>query len=133
MVRSRGLEPPRVAPLAPQASASTTSATTAAGFLEPAKGAAPNDGEPCNKLVVLGQGWPRTQATLCGRALEGRVGDHGRSSLDHRSWLRSPSRRRGSPRPDHTKISLIAVRHCGPIGLWPLPLSADREHGAAFP
>src|SRR5215216_7418841 len=29
LVRSRGLEPPRVAPLAPQASASTTSATTA--------------------------------------------------------------------------------------------------------
>ena len=31
MVRSRGLEPPRVAPLAPQASASTNSATTAWG------------------------------------------------------------------------------------------------------
>jgi predicted nicotinamide N-methyase len=31
MVRSRGLEPPRVAPLAPQASASTNSATTACG------------------------------------------------------------------------------------------------------
>src|SRR5215467_6342385 len=31
MVRSRGLEPPRVAPLAPQASASTNSATTAVG------------------------------------------------------------------------------------------------------
>src|SRR5262245_16940372 len=31
MVRSRGLEPPRVAPLAPQASASTNSATTADG------------------------------------------------------------------------------------------------------
>src|ERR1051326_9344009 len=31
LVRSRGLEPPRVAPLAPQASASTNSATTAWG------------------------------------------------------------------------------------------------------
>jgi len=31
VVRSRGLEPPRVAPLAPQASASTNSATTADG------------------------------------------------------------------------------------------------------
>src|SRR5580692_4572213 len=31
MVRPRGLEPPRVAPLAPQASASTNSATTACG------------------------------------------------------------------------------------------------------
>src|ERR1700730_5631499 len=31
LVRSRGLEPPRVAPLAPQASASTSSATTASG------------------------------------------------------------------------------------------------------
>src|SRR5271167_4502826 len=31
LVRSRGLEPPRVAPLAPQASASTNSATTACG------------------------------------------------------------------------------------------------------
>src|SRR5262245_45410671 len=38
MVRSRGLEPPRVAPLAPQASASTNSATTAdGGEREPAK------------------------------------------------------------------------------------------------
>src|SRR5437667_10063236 len=32
LVRSRGLEPPRAAPLAPQASASTTSATTADGL-----------------------------------------------------------------------------------------------------
>ena len=32
LVRSRGLEPPRVAPLAPQASASTNSATTADGM-----------------------------------------------------------------------------------------------------
>src|SRR5262249_17678828 len=32
LVRSRGLEPPRVAPLAPQASASTNSATTADGL-----------------------------------------------------------------------------------------------------
>src|ERR1700730_10851917 len=32
LVRSRGLEPPRVAPLAPQASASTSSATTACGL-----------------------------------------------------------------------------------------------------
>src|SRR5271167_3513950 len=32
LVRSRGLEPPRVAPLAPQASASTNSATTACGL-----------------------------------------------------------------------------------------------------
>jgi hypothetical protein len=31
LVRPRGLEPPRVAPLAPQASASTNSATTACG------------------------------------------------------------------------------------------------------
>jgi hypothetical protein len=36
VVRSRGLEPPRVAPLAPQASASTNSATTACGVLRPA-------------------------------------------------------------------------------------------------
>src|SRR3954454_17355004 len=35
LVRSRGLEPPRVAPLAPQASASTNSATTAAGIRGP--------------------------------------------------------------------------------------------------
>jgi lipoate-protein ligase B len=35
MVRSRGLEPPRVAPLAPQASASTNSATTAYGANAP--------------------------------------------------------------------------------------------------
>src|SRR5262249_60506147 len=32
LVRARGLEPPRVAPLAPQASASTSSATTACGL-----------------------------------------------------------------------------------------------------
>ena len=35
VVRSRGLEPPRVAPLAPQASASTNSATTACGVNAP--------------------------------------------------------------------------------------------------
>src|SRR6516165_12242536 len=35
LVRSRGLEPPRVAPLAPQASASTNSATTACGVGAP--------------------------------------------------------------------------------------------------
>src|SRR5579863_4546343 len=39
LVRSRGLEPPRVAPLAPQASASTNSATTACGVSAPQNGA----------------------------------------------------------------------------------------------
>ena len=37
LVRSRGLEPPRVAPLAPQASASTNSATTAYGVAPAAR------------------------------------------------------------------------------------------------
>src|SRR5262249_52456182 len=55
LVRSRGLEPPRVAPLAPQASASTNSATTAWGLDAPADGTARN-GARCNKSTVPGQG-----------------------------------------------------------------------------
>src|SRR5215467_14611620 len=44
LVRSRGLEPPRVAPLAPQASASTNSATTACGVGAP-------DRRPCTQAA----------------------------------------------------------------------------------
>jgi hypothetical protein len=57
LVRSRGLEPPRVAPLAPQASASTTSATTAGGLGNRPKARRRTRG-PFNKSVVLGQGRP---------------------------------------------------------------------------
>src|SRR5262249_43930541 len=46
LVRSRGLEPPRVAPLAPQASASTNSATTAWGLDAPASGHGAKSGAP---------------------------------------------------------------------------------------
>src|SRR5262245_9034702 len=55
VVRSRGLEPPRVAPLAPQASASTNSATTA---VEVNAGAAASrwSGARCNKSPPAEQG-----------------------------------------------------------------------------
>src|ERR1700737_3350734 len=50
LVRSRGLEPPRVAPLAPQASASTTSATTASGRTPGPQGPRrQGNGAACNK------------------------------------------------------------------------------------
>src|SRR6267142_389625 len=55
MVRSRGLEPPRVAPLAPQASASTNSATTAVGGKAARGGAAQ---ARCNKSTTGEQGLP---------------------------------------------------------------------------
>ncbi len=53
LVRSRGLEPPRVAPLAPQASASTNSATTAweSGFARLSRRAL-----RCNKSILYPQG-----------------------------------------------------------------------------
>src|SRR5262249_33599720 len=54
LVRSRGLEPPRVAPLAPQASASTNSATTAGD--RPLFAPGPEQGRPCNKYPPAGQG-----------------------------------------------------------------------------
>src|SRR6202162_4716934 len=52
LVRSRGLEPPRVSPLAPQASASTNSATTAYGL----DASANRRGAGCNKSAVPPQG-----------------------------------------------------------------------------
>src|SRR5260370_40953187 len=58
LVRSRGLEPPRVAPLAPQASASANSATTASGRTPDPKGPRrPGNGAACNKLGMPVQGW----------------------------------------------------------------------------
>jgi hypothetical protein len=55
MVRSRGLEPPRVAPLAPQASASTSSATTALG-MTPDLVRRRGNGGGCNKSAMTVQG-----------------------------------------------------------------------------
>jgi hypothetical protein len=55
LVRSRGLEPPRVAPLAPQASASTNSATTA-GMRAGRKASRRSDGGGCNKSPHAEQG-----------------------------------------------------------------------------
>jgi hypothetical protein len=52
-VRSRGLEPPRVAPLAPQASASTNSATTANGLAPAARSGV--EAARFNKSVPQGQ------------------------------------------------------------------------------
>jgi hypothetical protein len=45
LVRSRGLEPPRVAPLAPQASASTSSATTASQNARPSGSGVEGNGQ----------------------------------------------------------------------------------------
>src|SRR3954447_7208242 len=54
LVRSRGLEPPRVAPLAPQASASTNSATTAEGMNASRRPRV--EGARCNKSTPAEQG-----------------------------------------------------------------------------
>src|SRR5689334_19020277 len=54
VVRSRGLEPPRVAPLAPQASASTNSATTAEGMNASRRPRV--EGARCNKSTPTEQG-----------------------------------------------------------------------------
>ncbi len=57
MVRPRGLEPPRVAPLAPQASASTNSATAACGV-----NATLNDAwRRCNSKILRGQAQTHNQ------------------------------------------------------------------------
>ena len=57
MVRSRGLEPPRVAPLAPQASASTSSATTASARTPgPQRSRRHGNGAACNKSGMPVQG-----------------------------------------------------------------------------
>jgi hypothetical protein len=56
LVRSRGLEPPRVSPLAPQASASTNSATTAKENEHPETNSGATGGAGFNKLAVREQG-----------------------------------------------------------------------------
>jgi hypothetical protein len=66
LVRSRGLEPPRVAPLAPQASASTSSATTASErHRAPGKGEGVRQRAACNKSAMLVQ--ERRDLGLTGR------------------------------------------------------------------
>src|SRR5207342_801423 len=63
LVRSRGLEPPRVAPLAPQASASTNSATTAEGMNASRRPRV--EGARCNKST-LGEQGPRPPGRVGG-------------------------------------------------------------------
>src|SRR5258705_13474563 len=63
VVRSRGLEPPRVAPLAPQASASTNSATTAEGMNASRRPRV--EGARCNKST-LGEQGPRPSGPVGG-------------------------------------------------------------------
>ena len=62
VVRSRGLEPPRVAPLAPQASASTNSATTACGSERRPNGSASRDGAHVTNRFGPVQGRPFRRA-----------------------------------------------------------------------
>ena len=68
LVRSRGLEPPRVAPLAPQASASTNSATTAEGMNASRRPRV--EGARCNKSTPAEQG-PRPLRRSAGGARSG--------------------------------------------------------------
>ncbi len=68
LVRSRGLEPPRVAPLAPQASASTNSATTAEGMNASRRPRV--EGARCNKSTPGEQG-PRPAQRRWWRAVPG--------------------------------------------------------------
>src|SRR3974377_1856583 len=58
LVRSRGLDPPRAAPLAPQASASTNSATTA-GMNADREASRRSYGGGCNKSPLAEQGQRR--------------------------------------------------------------------------
>jgi hypothetical protein len=67
VVRSRGLEPPRVAPLAPQASASTNSATTACGVSAPWTACA---ADLTNRLFAdKGRAWRPSQCRHAGTVL----------------------------------------------------------------
>src|SRR3954470_10962204 len=78
LVRSRGLEPPRVAPLAPQASASTNSATTAEGMNASRRPRV--EGARCNKSTPAEQG-PRPVRRSWWRAVRGPISaDCGASS-----------------------------------------------------
>src|SRR5581483_11171821 len=78
VVRSRGLEPPRVAPLAPQASASTNSATTADGIGAGRMAARIERRVRCNKSTLREQGpW---FSSFC--LLPARRGAAGASALD---------------------------------------------------
>ena len=70
LVRSRGLEPPRVAPLAPQASASTNSATTAEGMNASRRPRV--EGARCNKSTLAEQG-PRPVRRSWWRAVRGHI------------------------------------------------------------
>jgi hypothetical protein len=70
LVRSRGLEPPRVAPLAPQASASTNSATTAEGMNASRRPRV--EGARCNKSTPAEQG-PRPVRRSWWRAVRGPI------------------------------------------------------------
>src|SRR4051812_30050335 len=70
LVRSRGLEPPRVAPLAPQASASTNSATTAEGMNASRRPRV--EGARCNKSTPGEQG-PRPVRRSWWRAVWGPI------------------------------------------------------------
>src|SRR3977135_1546103 len=70
LVRSRGLEPPRVAPLAPQASASTNSATTAEGMNASRRPRV--EGARCNKSTLAEQGLQALQRRWW-RAVRGHI------------------------------------------------------------
>jgi hypothetical protein len=101
LVRSRGLEPPRVAPLAPQASASTNSATTACGVSAPWTACA---ADLTNRLLA-DKGRARRPGVFapCGRAprrrstaSEGQGGPHPIEFAERRA-LPSPPRGEGTP------------------------------------
>src|SRR3972149_6172248 len=76
LVRPRGLEPPRVAPLAPQASASTNSATAADEVSARRLDGAPRRRRPCNKSASPEQGPSRRD----------RLGQRPGTNSEGRTW-----------------------------------------------
>ena len=104
VVRSRGLEPPRVAPLAPQASASTNSATTAEGMNASRRPRV--EGARCNKSTPAEQG-PRPVRRSWWRAVRGHI------SADCGGKFRHLSRnapRRGRPPRDRLSADTVVPR-----------------------
>ena len=104
LVRSRGLEPPRVAPLAPQASASTNSATTAEGMNASRRPRV--EGARCNKSTPAEQG-PRPVRRSWWRAVRRHISADCGGKFRH---LSRNAHRRGRPPRDRLSADTVVPR-----------------------